>query len=273
MAVRRKVKAPTSSKVERAQAKVQDVGDTFEWLKILVYGMNGKGKTRFGASGPRPVLVVDCNEKGTLSIRNYPDVKRFPIEVWSDIDLAYWYLQKNPDGYQTVVIDTVTSLAQLCMKFVLGDEASRDPTKDPSMPGRREWGKVGELMKTQILQFRNLDMNVVYLAQERRGFQDDNTDDEDPDIFPDVSPSVRGTLTAAVDVIGHVYVREVVAKAKAGQKKTKGGYDYRMQIGPSERYLTKDRSEAGLPGIIRMGPDYDNLDKLVKRIREGVKSA
>lgn len=272
MAVQRKSTAPTTAtKVERAQARISDVSDTFDWLKILVYGQNGKGKTRFGASGPKPVLVIDCNEKGTLSIRNYPEVKRFPIEVWSDIDLAYWYLQKNPDGYQTVVVDTVTSLAQLCMKFVLGDEASRDPTKDPMMPGKREWGKVGELMKTQILQFRNLPMHVVFLAQERRGFTDD-ADEEAPEVFPEVSPSVRTTLTASVDVIGRVSVKEVVSKDEKG-KKGVASYEYRMQIGPSERYLTKDRSEAGLPTIVRMGPGSDNLDKLVQRIKKGASSA
>lgn len=246
---------------------MQDVGEAFEHLKILAYGQNGKGKTRFGASGPRPVLVIDCNEHGSLSIRNYEGVKIFPLETWADIDLAYWYLHKNSDGFQTVVIDTVTSLAQLCMKFVLGDEASRDPTKDPMMPGKREWGKVGELMRTEILKFRNLPMHTVFLAQERRGFTED--DDEAPEVFPEVSPSVRTTLTASVDIIGRMYVKEVVSKAEEGGKKG-SRIEYRMQIGPSERFMTKDRSEAGLPTVIRMSDGQDNLDKLIQRIMKGV---
>jgi phage nucleotide-binding protein len=245
------------------------VGDEFKDLKILVYGQNGKGKTRLGASGPRKVLLVDCNEKGSLSVRNFAGVDIFPIEVWTDIDLAYWYAHST-DDYDTIVIDTVTSLAALAMKFVLGDESSRDPTRDPNMPERRHWGKVGELMKTQILQFRNLPMHVVFLAQERRGYSED--DDEAPEVFPEVSPSIRTTLTAAVDIIGRVYVREVTEKQQVnGKTKSVSVPEYRMQIGPSSRYITKDRSESGLPSVIRLGPGENNLDQLVQRIKKGVK--
>lgn len=135
------------------------------------------------------------------------------------------------------------------------------------MPSKREWGKVGELMRTVILNFRNLNMNVVFLAQERRGFSDD--EEEAPEVFPEVSPSVRTTLTASVDIIGRLYVKEVVAKAAEKGEKAKSGYEYRMLIGPSERYVTKDRSESGLPGIIRLGSGDDNLAKLVARIKKG----
>lgn len=262
-------KVSKEEKLKKAAARIKPAG-TFTHLKMLVYGQNGKGKTRLGASGPRKVLIIDCNEKGSLSIRNFEGVEVFPIEVWSDIDLAYWYLHSGNHEYDTVVIDTVTSLAALCMKFVLGDESSRDPTRDPNMPDKRHWGKVGELMKTQILQFRNLPMHVVFLAQEKRGFAED--DDEAPEVFPEVSPSIRTTLTAAVDIIGRVYVREVSEKQKVnGKTKTVSKPEYRMHIGPSERYVTKDRSESGLPSVIRLGPGLDNLEVLVQRIKKGVK--
>lgn len=263
---RRPKESPTSRK-KKAESLIVGVEDDFKYLKLLAYGKNGMGKTRLGASGPSPI-IIDCNERGTLSVRSFKGAKKFPVNVWTDIDLAFWYLASGDHPYETVVIDTVSSLAQLCMRFVLGDEASRDPTVDPMMPGKREWGKVGELMKTMILQFRNLDMNVVFLAQERRGFSDE--DEDAPDVFPDVSPSIRSTLTASVDIIGRMYVREVTPK---GAKKGTTVTSYRMQIGPSERYVTKDRSEAGLPSVIGLGNSQksgrDQLTKLIQLIKEG----
>lgn len=258
-----------ANKVKLAQSKIKSVDNDFDYLKLLAYGKNGMGKTRLGASGPQDVLIVDCNERGTLSVRSFGSgVKVFKCDVFTDVDMAYWLLKATQHEYKTVVIDTVTSLAQLCMKFVLGDEASRDPTKDPDMPSKREWGKVGELMRTVILNFRNLDMHVVYLAQERRGFSED--DEEEPEVFPEVSPSVRTTLTAAVDIIGRMFVKEVVVKGGTEDKpRNKSVPEYRMLIGPSERYVTKDRSEAGLPAAVRLGPDKDNLTKLIERIRKG----
>lgn len=239
------------------------MADDYQYLKLLAYGKNGTGKTRLGASGPAPI-IVDCNEKGTLSVRNIPDVKVFSLERWSDIDLIYWFLHKGDHDRKTVVIDTVSSLAALCMKFVLGDEASRDPTKDPNMPSKREWGKVAELMRTEILKFRNLDMHVVFLAQERRGFAEE--DEEAPEIFPEVSPSVRGTLTASVDIIGRLFVKEVVVE-KGGKKGRKG--DYRMMLGPTERFVTKDRSEAGLGNVVVLTDKTDALNRIIQKIKTG----
>lgn len=262
-----KSKRSPQDKAKLAASKVMSASDSFKHLKLLAYGQNGKGKTRLGASGPRNVLIVDCNEQGTLTVGSFKDVDVFPIEVWSDIDLAYWFLHTGNHKYQTVVIDTVTSLAALAMKFVLGDEASRDPTRDPMMPDKRSWGKVGELMKTQILQFRNLPMNIVFLAQEKRGYTED--EDEAPEVFPEVSPSIRTTLTASVDVIGRMYVREVVEKQKVnGKTRSVSRPEYMMQVGPSERYVTKDRSSV-LPSVIRLGPDQNNLEKIITKIKEG----
>lgn len=243
------------TRLEQAERHIVDVSEDFQYLRILVYAKPKRGKTTFGASGPKPI-VIDCNEKGTLSIRRVPDCKVFKVNTWTDIDLAYWYLHGGNHDRETVVIDTVTSLAALCMKFVLGDEESRDPTRDPEMPSRQVWGKVGELMKTMVIQFRNLPMNVVFLAQERKGFNDE--EDDEPEIYPDVSPSIRNSLTPAVDIIGRLYVKEV---------KTKGDkvvWERRLLIGDHESYTTGDRSNSGLPRIIR-NPD---LSQMLRRIRE-----
>lgn len=246
-----------------AESKIVEVGESFEHLRMLVYGMNGRGKTRLGATAPKP-LIIDCNEKGTLSIRHFQDVKVFKVETWTDIDLAFWWLHKGNHDRETVVIDTVTSLQMLCMKFVLGDESSRDPTKDPDMPGKREWGKVGELMKTVILNFRNLPMHTIFLAQERRGFADE--DEDAPEVFPAVSPSIRETLTSAVDVIGRMYVREVVAK-KGGKKVAMPSY--RLFVGPSERFVTKDRSQdEGFPGLPKSVRD-PSVTRILEIIKGG----
>lgn len=261
-----KVKKIPKGKIAKAKKRIVKAGESFKYLRMLVYGKNGVGKTRFGATGPKPI-VVDCNEKGTLTIRKFKQAEIFPLEAWSDIDLIYWYLKKGDHDRETVVIDNMTSLASLCMDFVMGEEVALDPTLDPTMPTKQHWGKVAMMMRTEILKFRNLPMHVVFLAQEKRGFSDD--DDEDaPEVFPEVSPSVRKALTAAVDIIGRMYVKEVTKKVEVkGKKKKVSETSYRMLVGASERYVTKDRSNAGLPRVLGLGDGKDNLTKLVARIK------
>jgi hypothetical protein len=118
-------------------------------------------------------------------------------------------------------------------------------------------------MRTVILNFRNLPMNVVYLAQERRGFSDD--DDEAPEVFPEISPSVRSALTPAVDIIGRLYLKEVVKKGGDGKKVKE--LERRLLIGAHETYTTGDRSESGLPPVIRLPKRDDNLTRLIERIK------
>jgi len=257
-----KKKVKIASKLKKAQTHIFPVSQSFVHLKLLAYGKNGTGKTHMGATAPKP-LIVDCNERGTLAARAIKDVQVFQVETWTDVDLAFWFLHSGKHDRQSVVIDSATLLQQLCMKFVLSDEASRDPTKDPQMPSKREWGKVGELMRTVIMNFRNLPMHVIFTAQERMGFSEE--DEEAPEIYPEVSPSARSTLTAQVNVIGRTVVKEVVEKR--GKKKIRTP-DFRLVLGPSERFVTKvNIQNHGLPGIIR----DPNITRIIKRIRDGGK--
>lgn len=248
-----------ADKLKAAEKRIENISEVVDRLVFCIYARNGQGKTTFGASGDKP-LIIDC-EGGTPSIRKHKDAKKFTIKTWTDIDLIYWYLKAGKHDRKTVVIDTVTALAALCMKFVLGDEASRDPTKDPNMPTKREWGKVGELMKTVIMNFLSLeDMTVVFLAQERKSFVDDDSD-ELPEVYPDLSASSRQMMTAHANIIGRMYTKRVVVRDGKGKKKKK--LEHRMLVAPHDLYLAKVNIEDhGLPDIIK----EPNIPKIMDMI-------
>lgn len=231
-------------RIAAVKRRIVPVRDAEPYVKILVYGRNGKGKTRFAATAPKP-LVIDINEKGTRSVRNYKDVDVLPVSKWPDIVYAYWMLREGDHRYESVVIDTLTAMQHLCMRHVLGEEADRDPHKDPNMPSRREWGKLAELMKPLILQFRNLPMHVIFTAQERVTSDSEGGDDDAAAVehVPDLSPGSRGVAMGAVEVIGRIYQREVRA-VHPRTKKEVTKWETRMLVGPHEAYATKDRTGA-----------------------------
>ena len=129
----------------------------------MVYGRNGSGKTRFAASGPK-CLILDFNEEGTRSARG-TGAKVLPISTWPDVDLAYWYLKRGDHSYETVALDTITGMAEICMNRVLRESYDRDPNKDPKSPRRQDWGTMGQMMKEQLLRFRNLPMATPMIAK------------------------------------------------------------------------------------------------------------
>jgi hypothetical protein len=225
-------------------------------VKVLVYGRNGAGKTRFAATAPN-VLIIDINEKGTRSARRYPG-HVLPITHWEDIGGAYWYLRKGDHEFKSVAIDTLTTMQDACMRYVLKEQADLDPTKDPSMPSKRDWGKTSQLMKRWMLQFRNLPMNVIFLAQER------TIEDEDSGEITlhtcDLPAGARGTALGSVEVIGRLYQREVKLK------KNRAKWETRMLVGPHDAYDTKDRTGSlgrivrnpSVPGIIEASFDEED---------------
>lgn len=235
--------------INRVKKQIVPVAEATPWVKVLVYGRSKHGKTRFAASGPK-TIVVDINEKGTKSIQTYPGCFVYHVSKWEQLSWVYWYLREGGHEFQTVVIDTLTQAQTLCMKTVLKEAEDRDPNRPPSMPRRQDWGQMGELMKAQILNYRNLEMHVVFVCQERIDKGSDEDEETTNRRVPDLSPSVRGIALAAVELIGRVYQREVRA-VKKGAKKESSKWETRMLIGAHDDYDTGNRLGAKLPRIIR----------------------
>src|SRR4029077_8687351 len=138
----------------RVRKRIKPASKLARNQNMLIYGEPGTRKTRLAASAPKP-LIIDVNDHGHDSVRQDYDPMYYPCDRWLDLNDVYWYLQGGNHDFETVVIDHVTNLQTVCMNFILGDEASRDASRDPDMPARQAWGKLGQLMKTQLINFRN----------------------------------------------------------------------------------------------------------------------
>lgn len=235
----------------KAKELILPVSQVSPYLKMCVYGRNGVGKTTFIASSDLRTLIIDCNEKGTLSVRRRPNVDVFTLDEWEQLDWVYWYLRSGQHDYQVVGIDTITGLAVRCMKWVLKEEASRDLSRDPLMPDKRHWGKLGEALKEAMTRFRNLPMHVIFTAQEKTStIEDDEAGGTLLETHPELSPAPRSTLLGAVDIAGRLYTREVET---AGKKQI----ERRMLVGPHPRYVSKDRT--GQLGLVQRRPTLANF--------------
>jgi hypothetical protein len=258
---------------KRVEKKIKRASQLPLNLAVVVYGRPKVGKTRFCATAPNPI-IIDCDEKGTDSTRDDTDPNVYRITTWSELMDMYWYLQSGQHDYKTVAIDTVSGLQTLCMNFVLGDEASRDASRDPDMPTRQAYGKISQLMKTNITNFRNLDMNVIFTAHTRTRSTGEDEEDESMITGPNLSPAIYTHLLGAVGLIGYMMKREVFAKTKV---KTKSGTKIRRKkvsrtrlvIGPSERFETGVRYSA-LTGFDHI--DAPDFQQMIETIKQGGKS-
>lgn len=226
--------------------RIVDVTDAEKYVKILAYGRNGHGKTRFAATAPN-CLVIDINQRGTQSARNIKGVKVFHVKSWEDIGHIYWYLKEGQHAFESVALDTISDLQRMAMSQALGEEVEKDPNKDPQMPSKREWGKVAEMMRPTLLNFRNLDMHVIMLAQQRT--IGDEEAGEAVEHVPDLSNASRGVAMGACGVMGRIYQAQYEVLNKKTNKRT-ARWETRMLVGPHDEYATKDRT-GNLGRIIR----------------------
>lgn len=234
-------------------------------LKILVYGRSGSGKTTLLSSLPKPLLYIDCKEKGSKSIMGVEGIDFIEIEDWDTFEDIWWMLDSDPSKYASVVIDTVTQLQELAIEKVKEDNQA-------SQMSQRLWGEVGEKVKTWTLRYRDLPMNVGFAAQERvRSSDDSSLEVLNPEVGPAVSPSIATALNASVDIIANSVIMVKRIKVKdptTGLTKTKDKYIYSVKVGPDPVYLTKVRNPKDfiLPDNIE-DPSYEDLIKITKGIK------
>jgi AAA domain-containing protein len=96
----------TVSNVIKGKVEVPD--------RILIYGVEGIGKSTFAASAPSPIFI-EPESDGTARL----DTQRFPRpESWRDVLDAVESLTVDAHGFQTLVIDTLDAAEGLLWRHI-----------------------------------------------------------------------------------------------------------------------------------------------------------
>lgn len=237
----------------------------------VIYGRAGTGKTTLASTFPGPILLVDVKDEGTDSVSDVRGLDVLEVETWQDLEDLYWHLKENPKGYKTVILDTITNAQTLKVEEVAGGKAERAGKNagDWGVMTKQDWGTVAGAMKKLITDYRGLDMEVVFLAQDRTFNLADEEDESgalDPEVGPRLSPSVVSHLCAAVHMVGHTFIREKtrVRKVKGKDVETKSK-EYCIRLGPNSYYITKLRKpkDIDLPDFLS-NPTYEDILEIVK---------
>lgn len=263
MARTRKKSQYNETVAERVRNGIHRASELDDPFRGLVYARPKVGKTRLVATLPN-VLILDIAEKGTKSVKRDLDPNVYRVRRVSELDDLYWFLQSGDHEFESWAIDGVTGLQSLVLRFVMGDEAERDASKDPQMPSRQIWGKVNEICREFITNFSNLPMHGCFTALERsRDMAEEDDDESQIVVGPAVTPGVANHLEGSVDTIGRLTAREVVVKKK-GQEKGTRVIRRTLWLGPSERYIAGERD--GLFGSRIINP---HLGEMIKTIEGG----
>ena len=230
------------------------------YLKMLVYGPYGAGKTYFAgtaadADGFGDVIVLDA-EAGSLTLadRDNVDVVRIKdfsqfARVYDFLRLHQKYVQEGNDAklkelqkrfapgikklrkYKTVVIDSITEVQKFCMYKLLGTEIGEVQLDvEPNSPDWGVWGKATEMMRRLIRTFRDLDMHVIFVAAE----QEKEDELKRTRYLPALPGKLAKEAQGFVDVVGYLRVLQIGADQHRA-------YLRRLYLLPTEKFDAKDR--------------------------------
>ena len=228
--------------------------------RILLYAVEGWGKTTLGAHAPEPMILMAPGEDGYLTLLGegrVPEVPRIRLAVWAEVLSVLDYLAKNPDECQTVVLDGLAGFEALCHQKVCDDEFGGEwGEKGFSAFQRgyeaalREW----VILLGRLDRLREQGKTVLLLAHhDIRTFSNPIGPDFDQYVT-NLHKKTWAVTKPWPDMILFGSTITVVSKEKGSKKpKAVGGTDRILYTSLTDGYYAKNRH--GLPSEIYMPND------------------
>jgi hypothetical protein len=233
-----------------------------DWGKWLIHGPQGSGKTTLASTIAElgPTLFLDLTgEKGIRSFKGAPYAKNIQVTRPPSItalDDIYWWLASGNHDYSAVVIDSLTSVQKMAMRFMLGhsETAVREIKQGTAPADMRTWGQTLDIMvDTATFWFGLADgnrpkpMHVVMTAQTK--VTDGDEDSPGTRRTPDVQKGALSIVLASPDYIVYTDLEE---NLEALSDDSLAPVNHIVRFGQNLEYRTKARLPFKLRG--RMPP-------------------
>jgi hypothetical protein len=263
----RRRRRPAVSPERRPGPQWHDLETSEEFVKALLYGDPGTGKTTAMAGMAHLGQVRIVNAEGGLKRTALKGlgipterIRWATVANFDDMDALIWELREtldrepsgsSPDALAGVVLDTMTEIEAIMVGMTIQEQVERvrrrGGSADP-FATEPDYVRNAQQMRRIVRSLRDLPCHVGFTAHPRR-----DQDEEGVVMYrPALTPQIAGLLTASVDI--SVAMQPVVA---AGKKELIWGITRRRG-----KWYGKDRFRV-LPA--RM--PYPSFDRIVAYVR------
>lgn len=166
-----------------------------------IYGPGGAGKTTFGASCKKPLLLAF-----ELGYKALPGVMAQPIQSWGEVKQVLRDLKRPEvkEVYSTIVVDTVDIASQLCEKYMcnqLGIENIGDGgwTTNGWAKAKKEWEQIWRAFTME-------GYAVVFISHSKDKVFKKKDGTEYNQITPSCSTAYEEIIKNMVDIMGYIEI-------------------------------------------------------------------
>jgi len=218
-------------------------------LSAAVYGKSGTGKTTFGASFPKP-FFLDI-DGGLLSVRgqdvSYVDLTPGKGVTWPNILDAI--AEGKKDDYESIIVDSLTGLADLCMESVL--QLNRRSGQKPNFD---DWAAYANKIKDFIVRLLASGKNTLLICHEAPD-KDELTGHVW--MLPAIQGQMKSRISNYFDEFYHAEVEQTHGKPS----------NYRLLARPSSIYTAKSRLLSRDTDSSYLVPSFQSLMNLQRNIK------
>ena len=166
-----------------------------------IYGPGGAGKTTFGASCKKPLLLAF-----ELGYKALPGVIAQPVQTWGEVKQVLRDLKKPEvkDVFSTIVVDTVDIASQLCEKYMcnqLGIENIGDGgwTTNGWAKAKKEWEQTWRAFTME-------GYAVVFISHSKDKVFKKKDGTEYNQIVPSCPTAYEEIIKNMVDIMGYINI-------------------------------------------------------------------
>lgn len=166
-----------------------------------IYGPGGAGKTTFGASCKKPLLLAF-----ELGYKALPGVMAQPVQSWGEVKQVLRDLKRPEvkEVYSTIVVDTVDIASQLCEKYMcnqLGIENIGDGGW-----ATNGWAKAKKEWEQTWRAFTMEGYAVVFISHSKDKVFKKKDGTEYNQITPSCSTAYEEIIKNMVDIMGYIEI-------------------------------------------------------------------
>lgn len=143
--------------------KLTNTNIASDFVKVLVFGDSGVGKTSLIATSPKPIII--SAEAGLMSI-SHTDIPVIEVSSLQELWEAYEFvISDEAEEFETICIDSVSEVAEVMLS------AYKKEHKD----GRAAYGQLNDSMLELIRMFRDIKNKHVYMSAKMSRIEDGST--------------------------------------------------------------------------------------------------
>jgi hypothetical protein len=188
------------SPLPRLRHEPQPITMERQKMRLLCYGEPGVGKTTLGLSFPRPFVINTDDGLISGAIQGLGGIEYAP-DGWREFEAIYFWAKANADAFDTVVIDSITTVQRLLMDELVEATVDKKGANAPVMefvPEQATYLATQRQIGRILNDFRMLGKHMVVTAGRREKLGKKSAD---------VSPGIFSVLSHWSSVIGELVVQ------------------------------------------------------------------